>query len=110
MTKGTQFKWYFETEMGKIFNGDSYYLLSNIKDNTVDLIVTSQPFGLIKEKSYGNVHADEYISWFKPFARQFYRILKHTGSLVIDIGGAWNNGLPTRHLYQFKLLIMLFEE
>lgn len=105
-----QSDWYFTTDNGKIFNGDSYHLLSNLKDNSVDLIMTSPPFGLIKEKDYGNVHADDYISWFKPFARQFHRILKKTGSLVIDIGGTWNNGVPTRHLYQFKLLIMLCDE
>jgi site-specific DNA-methyltransferase (cytosine-N4-specific) len=108
--RAEQFSWYFQTELGKIFNGDSYHLISNLNDNSVDLIVTSPPFGLVLKKEYGNVQADEYLNWFRPFAAQFHRVLKNTGSLVIDIGGAWNKGIPTRHLYHFKLLIMLCEE
>ena len=72
--------------------------------------MTSPPFGLVREKDYGNVQADEYLDWFRPFATHLHRVLKRTGSLVIDIGGTWNKGLPTRHLYHFKLLIMLCEE
>jgi len=56
------------------------------------------------------VPADEYLDWFRPYAKEFHRVLKDSGSLVIDIGGVWNKGEPTRHLYQFKLLIMLCEE
>jgi len=105
-----ELRYFHETEYGKIFNGDSYHYIAGLKDNSVDLIMTSPPFGLVREKEYGNVPADEYINWFKPYANQFSRILKNTGSLVIDIGGAWNKGIPTRHLYHFKLMIMLCEE
>jgi len=72
--------------------------------------MTSPPFGLIRKKDYGNVASNEYLDWFRPFAEQFSRVLKDNGSLVIDIGGSWNPGLPTRSLYHFKLLIMLCEE
>lgn len=85
-------------------------ILYNTPENSVDLIVTSPPFGLVRKKEYGNVSSAEYLAWFKPFAKQFLRILKDSGSLVIDIGGAWNSGIPTRSLYHFKLLIMLCEE
>jgi DNA methylase len=108
--QGRDFTLYFETESGKIFNGDAYRLISSLKDGSVDLIVRSPPFGLVRKKEYGNVQADEYLNWFRPFASQFHRVLKNSGSLVIDIGGAWNEGTPTRHLYHFKLLIMLCEE
>ena len=64
----------------------------------------------MRQKDYGNVAADEYINWFRDFGTQFRRILKDSGSFVIDIGGAWNKGQPTRSLYHFKLLIMLCEE
>lgn len=101
---------YLKTPYGKVFHGDSYSVISALADQSVDLIVTSPPFGLVRKKEYGNVPADDYLDWFRPFADQFYRVLKRTGSLVIDIGGAWNKGLPTRHLYHFKLLIMLCEE
>ena len=83
---------------------------NNIKDETIDLIITSPPFGLVRKKDYGNVDADKYIEWFKPFAHEFHRILKKSGSFVIDIGGAWIPGQPTRSLYHFELLIMLCKE
>ena len=101
---------FFETALGKMLLGDSSVILSESQTASVDLIMTSPPFGLVRKKDYGNVHADEYLEWFKPFAAQFHRVLKDSGSLVIDIGGAWNEGLPTRNLYHFKLLIMLCEE
>jgi site-specific DNA-methyltransferase (cytosine-N4-specific) len=72
--------------------------------------MTSPPFGLVRKKSYGNEDADEYCEWFRPFAEGFRRVLKDSGSLVIDIGGAWKPGLPTRSLYHFELLLMLCNE
>lgn len=101
---------YFGTERGSMVLGDSLEVLAGQKDASVDLIMTSPPFGLVRKKEYGNVAADEYIDWFRPFAEAFYRILTNEGSFVLDIGGAWNQGKPTRHLYHFKLLIMLCEE
>ena len=108
--KDQNFEWYYETAYGRIFNGDSYRLISTLDVRSVDLIVTSPPFGLLRQKEYGNVPADEYLNWFRPFATKFRRVLKDSGSLVIDIGGVWNKGEPTHHLYHFKLLIMLCEE
>jgi site-specific DNA-methyltransferase (cytosine-N4-specific) len=105
-----RFEWFFEGQHGRIFQGDSFHLISNLNAASVDLFVTSPPFGLVREKEYGNVQADSYLDWFRPFATEMHRVLKDTGSLVIDIGGVWNKGLPTRHLYHFKLLIMLCEE
>lgn len=78
--------------------------------HSVNAIVTSPPFGLVRKKSYGNADADDYLEWFRPFAAAFMRVLQPDGSLVIDIGGAWIPGQPTRSLYHFKLLIMLCEE
>lgn len=101
---------YHETHLGKIVNGDSRDVLEGYGDGSVNLIMTSPPFGLVRKKDYGNVEANQYVNWFKSFATNFHRILKDDGSLVIDIGGAWNKGYPTRNLYHFKLLIMLCEE
>lgn len=104
-------KTYFKTKLGRIIHGDSFnFLGQDVGDKSVDLIVTSPPFGLVRKKEYGNVDAGAYVDWFKPFAQQFKRVLKDSGSLVIDIGGAWQPGIPSRSLYHFKLLIMLVEE
>jgi DNA modification methylase len=104
------FKTFFETPLGRIVHGDSLDVLASLSGGSVDLVITSPPFGLVRKKDYGNVEANEYVEWFKPFASAFKRVLKDNGSLVIDIGGAWNKGYPTRNLYHFKLLIMLCEE
>jgi DNA modification methylase len=101
---------FHETRLGQIVCADSLEVLAGYRDRSVDLIMTSPPFGLVRKKDYGNVEADEYVEWFKPFAAAFKRVLKDSGSFVIDIGGAWNKGYPTRNLYHFKLLIMLCEE
>lgn len=101
---------FHKTSLGRIIHGDSRDVLAACDGESVDLIMTSPPFGLVRKKDYGNVEADEYVDWFKPFAAEFQRVLKNNGSLVIDIGGAWNKGYPTRNLYHFKLLIMLCEE
>jgi site-specific DNA-methyltransferase (cytosine-N4-specific) len=76
-------------------------------DSSVDLVMTSPPFALQRSKSYGNEAAAEYCAWFLEFAKEFRRVLKPKGSLVVEIGGAWNKGLPTKSLYQFELLMAL---
>lgn len=101
---------FHKTKHGKILLGDSLDVLGGMKPESVDLIMTSPPFGLVRKKEYGNADAHEYLDWFRPFAGQFRRVLKERGSLVIDIGGAWIPGQPTRSLYHFKLLLMLCEE
>ena len=101
---------YHQTKYGRMVLGDSLDAMKSLKAGSVNLIMTSPPFGLVRKKEYGNVAADEYIDWFRPFAKAFHRVLAESGSLVIDIGGAWKQGQPTRHLYHFKLLIMLCEE
>mgnify|MGYP000639836785 CR=1 FL=1 len=101
---------YYRTGLGQIILGDSLDVLKGWPDTSIDLIVTSPPFALVREKEYGNVPADEYVDWFRPLAKEIHRVLKESGSFVVDLGGAWNRGTPTRHLYHFKLLIMLCEE
>jgi site-specific DNA-methyltransferase (cytosine-N4-specific) len=104
-------KLYHSTERGKILVGDSLLLFRDeIQPKSVDLIMTSPPFGLVRKKHYGNVDAHQYVNWFKPFGAAFHAALKPSGSLVIDIGGAWIPGQPTRSLYHYELLIMLCRE
>lgn len=100
-------KAYYETKLGAAYLGDSLDLLLQVPDENIDLICTSPPFALLRKKEYGNVDAEDYIEWFEPFAKQFYRVLKPKGSLVIDIGGSWLKGYPARSLYHFELVIKL---
>ncbi len=101
---------YFETKYGKTYLCNSLELLKQMENNSLDLVVTSPPFAIIKKKKYGNEDQDHYLDWFRPFATELYRVLKPSGSLVIDIGGSWNKGTPTRSLYHFKFMLMLCEE
>jgi len=98
---------FFSTEHGVIVLDDSLQYMKRAKDESFDLIFTSPPFALLRKKDYGNVAEHEYIEWFKDFAVEMFRLLKPSGSLVIDIGGSWLPSSPTRSLYHFELLIML---
>lgn len=101
---------YYQTEIGKTYLDDSLNILRSLPEYSVNLIMTSPPFALIKQKEYGNVPSDDYLAWFRPFAKEMHKVLTNNGSLVIDIGGTWNKGFPTRSLYHFELLLMLVKE
>ena len=99
------------TSLGVAYRAESAsFMESQLEAESVNLIVTSPPFGLVRKKEYGNADAGDYVDWFRPFAKQFARVLKTEGSLVIDIGGAWNSGKPTKSLYQYELLLTLCKE
>lgn len=110
MTKASTPPLYLTTKLGRIYHADSLDVMKTMKSGSVDLIMTSPPFALTRKKEDGNEQEDEYLEWFRAFARQFHCVLKESGSLVIDLGGAWKPGAPVRSLYHFKLLIMLCEE
>lgn len=101
---------YYETRTGRAYLGDSLKILGKIPDDSVDLVVTSPPYALHFKKEYGNADKADYIEWMLPFAEQIRRILKDDGSFVLNIGGSYNKGTPTRSLYHFKLLIALVEQ
>lgn len=98
---------YYSTKHGSAYLGDSLELLKEVESGSVNLICTSPPFALLRQKSYGNVSSHEYVQWFLKFAREFKRVLKPDGSLVIDIGGTWIRGEPVRSLYHFQLVLEL---
>lgn len=100
----------YSTSHGACFTGDSRQLLASLPDHSVRLVVTSPPYALHFKKEYGNVEKDGYVEWFLPFAREINRVLTPDGSFVLNIGGSYNAGTPTRSLYHFKLLIALCDE
>lgn len=101
---------FYTTDLGTAYLGDSLEVLKKIPTGSVDLVVTSPPYALEFKKEYGNAAKDDYIPWMLPFAFEIHRVLKDTGSFVLNIGGSWEKGTPTRSLYQFKLLIELVEQ
>lgn len=101
---------FYETAAGAAYLGDSKELLRALPDACVNLVFTSPPYALHFKKEYGNVSKADYVAWFLPFAREIHRVLTDDGSFVLNIGGSWNPGSPTRSLYHYKLMIALVEE
>lgn len=101
---------FYETPGGIAVLGDSLEAMRKIPTGSVSLVLTSPPYALHFKKAYGNKDKDEYVAWMLPFAREIRRILKDDGSFVLNIGGSYNKGSPTRSVYHFKLLIALVEE
>lgn len=98
----------YETSNGAAWVGDAIETLQQeCDDESVDAIITSPPFALQSPKEYGNESSSGYVAWFAPFADEFWRVLKPTGSLVIDLGGAWEYGQPVKSIYAFELLVSL---
>ena len=100
----------YKTAYGAAYHGDARDLMSLLPDQSIDLVITSPPYALHFKKEYGNVEKGKYVDWFLPFAGEIYRLLKPNGSFVLNIGGSYNKGLPTRSLYHYQLLIALVEQ
>lgn len=100
----------YSTQLGAAFVGDSLDLLAEMADNSVNLIVTSPPFALQRQKEYGNRDQAEYVDWLTGFARIVHRKLREDGSFVLDLGGAYRKGVPVRSLYQFRVLLRFCDE
>jgi len=100
----------YATDLGGAYVGDAQELLKLLPPHSVQAIITSPPYALHFKKSYGNPDQTEYVDWFLGYASEFRRVLRPRGSLVIEIGGAWNPGLPTRSIYHFELVVRLVKE
>lgn len=100
----------YHTDLGNAYVGDALDLLDEIKKESVNLVITSPPFSLQRQKEYGNVTQDIYGNWLAEFAIKIKRALKEDGSFVLDLGGAYEKGKPVRSLYNFKVLIKFCEE
>lgn len=100
----------YSTTAGAAYLCDAIDMLKTVPDGSVNLVLTSPPYALHFKKAYGNVSKSDYVEWFLPFAREIHRVLADDGSFVLNIGGSWNPGAPTRSLYHYKLMIALVEE
>ena len=95
----------YRTRLGMQLAGDSEALMARLPPASIDLIVTSPPFALLRKKSYGNEAQADYVAWLARFGAAAHRILKDSGSLVLDLGGAYQRGRPVRSLYNYRVLI-----
>jgi len=88
-----------------LFNGDCLEVLKNIDSNSVDLIVTSPPYSDQRKTTYGGIHPDKYVEWFLPISDELKRVLKPTGSFVLNIKEKVVNG--ERHTYVIELILAM---
>lgn len=94
--------------LDQILHGDCEQVLTQLPDNCVDLIFTSPPYADQRQNTYGGVSPDAYVEWFLPKARQFYRVLKPTGTFILNIKERVVNG--ERHIYVIELILAMRRE
>ena len=68
-----------------IYLGDSKEQLKLLPENSVDLVVTSPPYADQRRNTYGGIHPDDYVEWFLPISEQLLRVLKPTGTFILNI-------------------------
>ena len=100
----------YSTQHGQQVVGDSRELLPRLPGQSIDLLFTSPPFALLRQKSYGNEEQADYVDWLVAFGRAALPKLKETGSFVVDLGGAYVRGRPVRSLYNYRVLLRFCDE
>lgn len=88
-----------------IYLGDSKEQLKLLPDNSVDLIVTSPPYADQRKSTYGGIHPDKYVEWFLPISEQLLRVLKPTGTFILNIKEKVVEG--ERSTYVMELIIAM---
>jgi site-specific DNA-methyltransferase (adenine-specific) len=90
-------------ELNKIFHGESLSLLKELDDNSVDLVITSPPYADLKVYiDNPGILADNYVEWFLPYCNEICRVIKPTGSFILNINDKVEGGF--RHPYVFELI------
>jgi len=90
-------------QQNSILCGDCERLLASFPDDCIDLIVTSPPYAESRKQTYGGIRPDEYVEWFLPKAEQFLRVLKPTGTFILNIKEKVVKG--ERHTYAIELIL-----
>jgi site-specific DNA-methyltransferase (adenine-specific) len=68
-----------------LYLGDCRNILKAIDSDSVDLIFTSPPYADQRKNTYGGIHPDKYVEWFLPISAELLRVLKPTGTFVLNI-------------------------
>jgi site-specific DNA-methyltransferase (adenine-specific)/site-specific DNA-methyltransferase (cytosine-N4-specific) len=87
----------------KLIWGDSSQKLKGLAENSVDLIFTSPPYADRRKNVYGGIHPDKYVEWFSPISKELFRVMKPTGTFILNIKERVYNG--ERHTYVLELIL-----
>jgi len=92
-----------EVTKAEIYLGDSLEVINNFKSDSIDLIVTSPPYADQRNSTYGGIKPDCYVEWFLPISKELLRVLKPTGTFILNIKEKVTNG--ERHVYVIELIL-----
>lgn len=92
-----------ELDLDRILPGDCRELLKTLPSASIDLIVTSPPYADQRKATYGGISPDNYVAWFLPIAAELFRVLKPSGSFVLNIKEKVVDG--QRHTYVLELIV-----
>lgn len=91
--------------IANIILGDSKEKLAELEDNSVDLIITSPPYADQRKNTYGGITPEKYVEWFLPISEELLRVLKPTGTFILNIKEKVVEG--ERHTYVLELILEL---
>lgn len=94
-------------KLNTIVHSDCIEYMKSLPDSCIDLVVTSPPYAEQRSKTYGGINEKDYPEWMQCVGREIYRVLKPTGSFVLNIKENVNNG--TRSTYVLKTVLLLSE-
>ncbi len=94
--------------LNTVLCGDCEELLKTLPDDSVDLVVTSPPYADQRERTYGGIHPNDYVDWFLPKTAELLRVLKPTGTFILNIKEKVVEG--ERHTYVMELILRMREQ
>ena len=100
----------YSTASGAMFHVNAIELLHKLPSNSVDLVMTSPPFALTRQKEYGNEPFDKYLEWFMPFCLEIKRILKANREFCLRHRRCVDSRCTVRSVYHFELAVKLAKE
>lgn len=88
-----------------VYAGNASTMLTVLEDDSVDLVVTSPPYAERRKKAYGGIPAEKYVEWFLPISAELRRVLKPTGSFVLNIKEGTHDGERQTYVYELALAL-----
>jgi DNA modification methylase len=96
-------------EINQIYNGDALQLIKQLDDNSIDLVITSPPYSTLKTYiTDPGISPDEWVDWIMPLCKEIERVIKPTGSFILNVNDKVESGF--RHPYVFDFISRLHKE
>lgn len=104
----------YSTKLGRLIRGTAEDVLSSDISRRlrgeIDLVFTSPPFPLNRKKKYGNLQGQACIDWLAGFALTLRMFLKPSGSIVMEVGNAWEPGRPVMSMLALRILLAFLDQ